>query len=104
MTVARRLKAVVRPEDVVARLGGDEFAIVCPGSRDGAPATEVLADRIRATVAAPVVTSVGAVRVSASIGVAEGEIDDARLTELLKRVDADMYCAKRRGKQQPSEH
>ena len=50
--VARRLRMQVRDSDTVARIGGDEFVVVLPSlkSRDDA---EMIAEKIRAALAAP---------------------------------------------------
>ena len=44
--VAKRLKAVLRSDDVLARLGGDEFAIVVPSIRVARGRCEALANRL----------------------------------------------------------
>ncbi|MDY7104199.1 MAG: GGDEF domain-containing protein [Actinomycetota bacterium] len=95
--VARTLRSAVREgEDLVARLGGDEFAVVVRAAEPlGAAsriATRVL-DRLGAGFAVDGVgTSVGV-----SIGIADGAgaID---ADEIVRRSDAAMYAAKRRGK------
>jgi diguanylate cyclase (GGDEF)-like protein len=51
LTVAHRLRTVVRPDAVVARLGGDEFLVHVP--RVGRDALTALASRIDQTLAEP---------------------------------------------------
>jgi diguanylate cyclase (GGDEF)-like protein/PAS domain S-box-containing protein len=64
--VGRRLRRVVRDEDVVARLGGDEFALLVRGT----PAeVDDVARRLVASVSLPHATPVGTFAVGASIGV-----------------------------------
>jgi diguanylate cyclase len=106
--VAERLRECVHPSDTVARLGGDEFAVLL---ESGVERPEVVGARILAAVERPFMlgdvadaaTRGGtAVTVGASIGVAvmeplEPEVDP---DGLMARVDAAMYAAKRRGKNQ----
>ncbi|KUL26327.1 hypothetical protein ADL15_38705 [Actinoplanes awajinensis subsp. mycoplanecinus] len=67
--VAGRIAAAVRAEDLVARVGGDEFIVALTGPA-GEPVAEQLATRLLTALAAPLPLSVGAVDVTASIGVA----------------------------------
>jgi diguanylate cyclase (GGDEF)-like protein/PAS domain S-box-containing protein len=95
--VAQRLRSTVRPTDAVARLGGDEFVVLCP--EVGRPLDiRRLAQRISEVLESPILTTTGAVRVTASVGIADGEIPLDDPTELLHRADIAMYRAKRLGK------
>ena len=79
ITAARRLKAALRTSDVLARTGGDEFGILLAIDEDGDEALQV-AERIRATLAAPFRLSETEVRIACSIGIAHGDAvpgDDA---------------------------
>jgi diguanylate cyclase (GGDEF)-like protein len=88
--VASALGGAVRETDTVARLGGDEFAVLADVSVTFSG--EMLADRLRAVVAA-----VGrASGVTASVGVAEIESGDD-VEDLMYRVDAAMYRSKSAG-------
>jgi diguanylate cyclase (GGDEF)-like protein len=51
-TVAKRLRAVTRPDDVIARLGGDEFIVVQPGILIEGEA-EAFAERLTSAIAVP---------------------------------------------------
>ncbi|RBY92573.1 sensor domain-containing diguanylate cyclase [Blastococcus sp. TF02A-30] len=95
VTVAARLSADVRAEDVVARLGGDEFAVLLT-SADGERLREV-ADRLLTSLRAPMELSGTTVSVTASIGGALGAPGDTA-DRLLHRADTAMYAAKRGGK------
>jgi len=102
--VARRLRAHVADGDTTARLGGDEFAVVVPGPPE---ASQTVAARLLASLEAPYVLRDGSsARVGASIGVASLHGDDRGIgciEEVLRRADAAMYTAKRRGGSQSAE-
>ncbi|UQX87734.1 EAL domain-containing protein [Jatrophihabitans telluris] len=95
--VAQRLRRAVRPSDIVARFGGDEFVTLCRGPIEESEARQI-ARRVEESLAAPIDTRGGAVRVTASVGIACGTIPLEDPTELLQRADAAMYHAKRLGK------
>ncbi len=99
ITVAARLTADVRADDVVARLGGDEFAVLLPDADD-----ERLADvsqRLLTSLRSPIVLAGATVSVTASIGGALGAPGDTA-DSLLHRADTAMYGAKRSGKDSAS--
>ncbi|HEX2903165.1 MAG TPA: EAL domain-containing protein [Jatrophihabitans sp.] len=93
MEVAHRLRVTVRPTDTVARLGGDEFVVLCTGVD-----ADRLAERVSTALDEAILTAAGPVRVTASIGIADGQIPMNDPTELLRRADTAMYRAKRLGK------
>ncbi|MBX9245445.1 EAL domain-containing protein [Actinotalea ferrariae] len=94
--VARRIEAVLAPDDVAARLGGDEFIVLRPHAADSTEA-EALAAELLAALAAPVVANGQPVVVGASIGIAWGA-PGATADALLRDADAAMYAAKAEGK------
>jgi len=93
--VAARLTADVRAEDVVARLGGDEFAVLLTDA-DGERLRDV-ADRLLASLRAPMEIAGTTLSVTASIGGALGAPGDTA-ESLLHAADTAMYSAKRSGK------
>lgn len=94
--VAARLRTVLRAEDRLARLGGDEFLVlVADGSVDDAT---MVAERILATIAAPLLVDEEALRITASIGICVLPDDGADVDTLLQHADAAMYEAKHHGR------
>ncbi|MCW2777238.1 MAG: hypothetical protein JWN17_963 [Frankiales bacterium] len=102
LEVGRRFLEAVRPSDTVGRLAGDEFLVVSTGPADEAGAGS-LAERLDASLRAPVPFRDDEVFVSASIGVAfrtsePGAATEELVAQLLRDADAAMYAAKRHGK------
>ena len=94
---ATRMRDCVRKADMVARLAGDEFTIILEGLREATDA-QALASKLVETLRAPLALVGQLFEITASIGVAfwnAGDTDDA---ELLRRADAALYEAKRRGR------
>lgn len=93
---ARRLESAVRGSDTVSRHGGDEFLVLLAEVADESSAARV-AVKILAALAAPSIVGDHMIRLSASLGIAvyPEDGDDAEI--LIRRADAAMYRAKRRG-------
>jgi len=85
ITVARRIKGVLRARDALARIGGDEFGILMAVDDDPAEANR-LAERIRLALSAPFRLSDYEIGVECSIGIAYGDdaIDDVE--ELIRNA------------------
>jgi diguanylate cyclase (GGDEF)-like protein/PAS domain S-box-containing protein len=96
VTVAARLRACVRPEDVVARLGGDEFTVLLD-SMHGLPDALTVTQRIHQALATPALLDSQQVRTTTSIGITLGEAAYQHPEEMLRDADTAMYCAKRHG-------
>jgi diguanylate cyclase (GGDEF)-like protein len=97
VTVVERCCRVIRHVDTVGRYGGDEFVILLPET-DHQTAREI-ADRVRASISdAPVVTDVGLIPVSVSMGITEASQDTADLGLLLNKADQALYRSKRAGR------
>jgi two-component system cell cycle response regulator len=97
--LADKVHQLIRIEDVLARFGGEEFVVLIRATKpDDA---QVLAERIRAQIAATKVHVTDAViGVTVSVGVATlGELgeEDAG-TELLAKADVRLYRAKALGR------
>jgi diguanylate cyclase (GGDEF)-like protein/PAS domain S-box-containing protein len=94
--VAVRMQCCVRESDTVARVGGDEFVVLLPSVEDE-HASQMVAQKILATLEQPFVLAGHQIHISASIGIAiypeHGE--DEHL--LIKSADQAMYQAKHGG-------
>jgi diguanylate cyclase (GGDEF)-like protein len=91
--VAKRLRAVLRANDLLARLGGDEFAVVVH-SVDSREALETLASRLIEAVAQSYEIDGYRVTSSVSIGIATGPEDGGNADELLVAADLALYAVK----------
>ena len=92
-TVADLVRAQARESDVLGRVGGEELAWLMPET--DLPGAAQAAERLCAFIATTPIEPVG--RVTASIGVAELEVD-ASVGELFGLADAAMYRAKDAGR------
>ncbi|MCV2489583.1 EAL domain-containing protein [Geodermatophilus sp. YIM 151500] len=95
--VTERVVGCVRGEDTVARLSGDEFAVLLMGPGSDRAAA-VVAERVLASLRAPVVIGSHLVRAGVSIGLATSETCAAIGISLLRAADMAMYVAKTSGK------
>ena len=97
--VAQVLGANVKGQDTAARIGGEEFAILLPATP--LAGAQVLAGRIRATIAASSIRRQGKheviERVTASFGVAHLKPGESAVA-LVERADAALYAAKAAGR------
>jgi diguanylate cyclase (GGDEF)-like protein len=96
-TVAERLRAVIRIEDVVARLGGDEFVVLQTGIA-GKVQAEDFARRIISAVTAPMKLNDRPFSATVSVGVALAPADGTDAERLLKSADLALYKAKTDGR------
>jgi diguanylate cyclase (GGDEF)-like protein/PAS domain S-box-containing protein len=94
---ARRLRSLVRPDDVIARLGGDEFAIVLAGAPAEA-AWERAGEMLR-SLGRPFSIHGQRAIVGASIGIAMAGVHGDNPIEVLKNADIALYRAKADGKE-----
>jgi diguanylate cyclase (GGDEF)-like protein/PAS domain S-box-containing protein len=95
--VAKRLRDIVRGEDVVARLAGDEFVLVLRYVRD-LPELCAALNRVLGAISAPYTLHGKAINVFASIGVTLFPHDNEDAETLLRHADQAMYVAKQRGR------
>jgi diguanylate cyclase (GGDEF)-like protein len=95
--IGERLRLAIRPGDTAARLGGDEFAILLEEVDDPAEAV-VVAQRVLASLNAPLEPGGVAARVAASVGVALSGASVGSAEDLLRNADIAMYAAKEAGR------
>ncbi len=96
-TVAERLRAVTRVDDMVARLGGDEFVVVQTGVT-GMDQVDDFARRLASAVTAPMKLRERAITATVSVGVALAPADGTNPEQLLKCADLALYKAKSDGR------
>jgi diguanylate cyclase (GGDEF)-like protein len=95
--IAEVCRRSIRDSDIAGRFGGEEFIVVLPHA--DARAAAVVAERIRATMAAEdVVWQDRRIRVTLSLSVAEVGPDTDSLDTLLKAADQALYAAKSEGR------
>lgn len=93
--LAKRWSTAVRDGDLVTRYGGDEFVILLKNVAD-VDAAEPIVERLRVATLEPIAVGGVEVSLSATIGVAVSDEDDASMESLIAAADEDMYARKRR--------
>jgi diguanylate cyclase (GGDEF)-like protein len=96
-TIAKRLQAVIRSDDIVARLGGDEFVLVQPNI-GGRQQAEEFAHRLSSALAEPMRLKEHELFTTVSIGVALAPADGDTPERLLKSADLAVYKGKADGR------
>lgn len=94
--VAERTSAIVRENDTVARWGGDEFIVLMEDI--GHNALQLLIDRLRTAIEAPVQFEDKSLSIGASVGMATFPKSGGDLDQILKVADQQMYEDKQRRK------
>lgn len=97
--VARVLRqSVLRPADIAARYGGEEFVCLLPDT--GAQEARQVAERIRENLRTLQLPNASAPRpvLTLSFGIATLIDGPAGAAQLLERADAELYAAKRAGR------
>jgi len=101
--VSARLTACVRATDTVARQGGDEFAVILENlslgeSADAQEGAQNVADKMIASMAAPIMINGQHLNTSCSIGISVYPVDGQDPQTLMKHADVAMYDAKAKGR------
>ncbi|MBO0904579.1 EAL domain-containing protein [Jiella sonneratiae] len=95
LTVGRRLKRILKPQDSLARLGGDQFGLILVSESDVA-AVAAFAESLREAIKAPIALAGREIVLTGSIGLS-GWAEGATSEETLKEAELAMYQAKRFG-------
>ncbi|MFD1036199.1 putative bifunctional diguanylate cyclase/phosphodiesterase [Sphingomonas hankookensis] len=96
ISVARRLKGVLRGCDLLARTGGDEFAVLL-GLREGPADALQVAGRLQQALVQPFQLSDFSIRIECSIGIALGEDADDEAEDMIRHAQFAVKRAKRTG-------
>ncbi|MGB5194540.1 MAG: diguanylate cyclase [Polyangiales bacterium] len=95
--LGRVLKRMKRETDLVARFGGEVFCVLC--EETDSRGAELLAERVREELAGTELqTELGALRVTASLGVATFPDHAKSAEELFSQGDKALYQAKNQGR------
>ena len=94
---AKRLKDVLREEDIVYRFGGDEFIVTLEHIKNSEDIAKI-AQKLNQSLQIPYQTNDYTFYISCSIGIAIYPNDASSVDELIKNADAAMYQAKNKGK------
>nr|WP_321466695.1 EAL domain-containing protein [uncultured Desulfobulbus sp.] len=109
ITVADRLKSVLRqsdilsrsqseqPSSIISRLGGDEFTVLS-ANFSSLDHIANLAERITQVIEQPILWNDQSIALSASVGISVFPDDSEDLDTLLKNADTAMYEAKEKGR------
>lgn len=95
-TVAQRIQACLRADDLLARLGSDQFAVLVRPA--DAAAAEATARRILNVVARPCSGDGAPFTLTCSIGIAIAPSQGSRIDELMRHAEAAMRIVKSAGR------
>jgi len=95
LTIGRRLKRLLKPQDSLARLGSDQFGLILLSENDVAAVAD-FAEGLRNAIKAPIAFANREIVLTGSIGLT-GWTDSSTSDEALKEAELAMYQAKRGG-------
>jgi diguanylate cyclase (GGDEF)-like protein/PAS domain S-box-containing protein len=96
LTLARRLRRVLKPQDTLARLSGDQFALILLSERESERII-AFAETLRKGLRAPITFNDREIFLTASMGVALADGQSHRAEEVLKDAELAMFHSKRIG-------
>lgn len=97
ITVARRIKSMLRSGDVLGRVGGNEFAILSADVQ-GMPDALQISSRVRHALESPIRIGSYLINVEAALGCAIDKDDSEDAEELFRRAQAAVKRSKKSGK------
>lgn len=96
-TIAQRIKASIRGEDIVGRLGGDEFSVLMSGVTTQSALIKI-AQQLLESIREPVILYNKTIHTSISLGIATYPTCSDEASALIKCADLAMYKAKQNGR------
>lgn len=90
-------RAETREHDLIGRVGGEELTVLLPECSE-LKAIQIAERLRRAVERAEICLSSETISLTVSIGVASVELTDTTIADLLRKADARLYEAKRRGR------
>ena len=96
LTIARRLKRLLKPQDTLARINGDKFGLILLSEQEPA-AVASFAESIAKAVMVPINFNQREIVLTASIGLVTWVDEKASPSELVKDAELAMYQAKSTG-------
>lgn len=97
VTLAQRIRSVLRQEDTLSRMGGDEFVVLLVGLTEPTPPYSLI-ERVLRACSQPVTVDSNTQQLSASIGVCMHDHNVTAPDQLIRLADHCMYRAKQSGK------
>lgn len=101
--LGRRLRSVVRPDDLVARVGGDEFVVILTHLTSLGEA-KIVAERILASTGEPLVVGPTTFNPMMSIGLAYSAHRETDVSQLVQDADRAMLAIKKTRRRGGSAH
>ena len=99
VSVSKRVRHILKDEDLLCRVGGDEFLILI-SNINNTHTIEKICNKVIFSLQSPFVLGNNRVHVKSSIGIACYPEDGRHSDELVKHADIAMYKAKENGKNQ----
>jgi diguanylate cyclase (GGDEF)-like protein len=95
--IAKRLKSVLKKNDILARIGGDEFVVILNNIKDKKE-VGIEANKMLCVIRESIMVQDYHLNTTASIGIAIYPKDGDNRNEIIKHADSAMYHAKDKGK------
>ena len=96
LTIARRLKRLLKPQDTLARISGDQFGLILLSEQE-APKVAAFSEGIAKAITVPINFGQQEIILTASIGLVTWVDEQSSPLELVKDAELAMFQAKRVG-------